>query len=602
MSDRDDLERDIAEEDELASILRPSDRRGLIPPFAEVTRRAEQHRHMSPAFALAAAIALVVVVVAGVGGWRAASTAITPTGSPAPSPTRDASASGPPCFAPAPANALVGLRPSGRWLLTSLDAVQPTDPQKNQMRWVLRFATQQGAPGPAVVSVSAKITAGDRSPLHVLGYETLEPQQGTVSETDLLNVKPCVSVVLVIRTAGPLIDGIYPYTVTVEKVALPEGGTVSETFALLLDCSNRTFTCGHAGTSMTPPPTPTAVAGVLKPAFGIIYDGVRQGWEKGSAPLVRREGESHIAVGELAPSFFNQFMGSVSPDGRRAVYFAQRQGQPWALYLLDASTNPNDQRVIRTIPDEIPTEPPVWSFDGNGVAFVVMDAGANQGVKPKYAALRTLDTASGTVTEVARVDDGSHYSVVGWDRASSTLAAVIYPYAAAATRYLVFAPSGSKSWTLDGEYSMSAAPNGRDVAGVRCDRQGNGGCALWTWTLANFGSKVDQNVGPNLSLASFGWRPGTGELGLMVGTAGAPLDRIELWSASGGRRLVAQIPGTDYSRPFFRADGSAVIVQTRQTEASILDLATGVLSSFPLHAPEEPSESNRIRASIRLGS
>jgi hypothetical protein len=354
--------------------------------------------------------------------------------------------------------------------------------------------------------------------------------------------------------------------------------------------------------SGSPAPTSGPAGVALRPDLAVIYDGIRQGWEKGSAPLVRREGETHVAVGELAPSFSNQFRGSVSPDGRRAMYFAQRQGQPWALYLLDGSTNPNDQRLIRTIPDEIPAGPPVWSFDGNGVAFVVMDSGANQGVKPKFAALRTLDLASGTVTEVRRVEDGSSYSVVGWDRARSILAAVISPYAAAATQYLVVAPSGSKLWTLDGEYSMSAAPNGRDVAGVRCDRVGGGSCALWMWDLDNFASKVDQNLGPGLSLSGIGWRPGTSELGLTVGNVGAERDRIELWSASGGRRLLAQVRRADYSRPFFRADGSAVIVQTSQTEASILDLATGHVSPFPLHTPEAPSEPNRIRASIRLGS
>jgi hypothetical protein len=451
MSDPRDFEREIAEEDELMSILRAPDRPTTIPPFGDVLRRAERNQNVTPGLALAAAALVVVAFVAVIGGLRT-----------------------------------------------------PADP--------------------GVSSTSEK--------------PTVSPSPVTPSPT-------------------PAVSG-------------------------------------------SPAPTSTPAAVALRPDLAVIYDGVRQGWEKGSAPLVRREGETHVAVGELAPSFFNQFMGSVSPDGRRAVYFAQREGQPWALYLLDATTNPNEQRVIRTIPDEIPAEPPVWSFDGNGVAFVVMDSGANQGVKPKYTALRTLDLASGTATEVARVEDGSHYSVVGWDRASSTVAAVLYPYAAAGTRYLVFAPSGPKSWTLDGVYSMSAAPNGRDVAGVRCDRQGSGGCTLWMWSLANFASKVDQNLGPNLSVASFGWRPGTSELGLTVGTVGAALDRIELWSASGGRRLVAEIRGAGYSRPFFRADGSAVIVQTTQTEASILDLATGGVSPFPLHAPEAPFEANRIRASIRL--
>jgi hypothetical protein len=452
MSGSRDFEREIAEEDELTSILRASEPAATIPPFADIVRRAERHQSVSPGVMLAAAALVVVVFVAAIGALRS-----------------------------------------------------PADP--------------------GVSTASEK--------------PTLSPSPAAPSPT------PTVSA--------------------------------------------------------TPAPSSSAPAGAaLRPELGVIYDGVRQGYEKGSAPLVRREGETHFAVGELAPSFFNQFMGSVSPDGRRAVYFAQRQGQPWTLYLLDATTNPNDQRVVRTIPDEIPAEPPLWSFDGNGIAFVVMDSGANQGVKPKYTALRTLDLASGTVTEIARVEDGSHYSVVGWDRASSTVAAVLYPYGAAATKYLVFAPSGLKSWTLDGVYSMAASPSGRDVAGVRCDRQGSGACTLWIWSLVDFGSKTDQNLGPNLSVTSLGWRPGTSELGLLVGAVGASADRIELWSASGGRRFLAQVRGADYGRPFFRADASALIVQTSQTEASLVDLASGGVSSFPLHEPEAPLGSNRIRASIRL--
>jgi hypothetical protein len=330
----------------------------------------------------------------------------------------------------------------------------------------------------------------------------------------------------------------------------------------------------------------------------VIYDGVRQGYDKGSAPLVRREGETNFAVGELAPTFFNQFIGAVSPDGRRAVYFAQREGQPWTLYLLDGA-KPNDQRVLKPIPGEIPNGFPLWSSDGGGVAYVVLDEGANQGVKPKYSAIRTLDLVSGAVTETARASDGSSYSVVGWERASSTLAAVISPYAAPATSYLVFSPSGPKTWTLDGQYSMYAAPNGRDVAGVRCDAPMKE-CSLWTWTLDDFGSKVDRKLGSNLSIIS--WRPGTNELGLLVGNANTVPDQIELWSLGGAPRFVAQIRGAAFGRPFFRADGSALIVQTSQTGASLVDLVNIAVSTFPLHSPEAQGESNRLRASIRVGS
>jgi hypothetical protein len=93
-----------------------------------------------------------------------------------------------------------------------------------------------------------------------------------------------------------------------------------------------------------------------------------------------------------------------------------------------------------------------------------------------------------------------------------------------------------------------------------------------------------------------------GELALLVGNPSAVPDRIEIWSPSGGGRSIAQVKGAGFGRPFLRADGSAVIVQTSQTEATLVDLATGTPSAFPLHAPEAQFETNRIRVSIRLSS
>lgn len=601
MSDRNDFQRDIAEEDEVSALLRSSDTHSTVPPFSEVTRRAEEHRNVSPGLAFVAAALLVAVAVAGIGGWRAASTA--PTTSPMPSPTLDASASGPPCFAPPPATALISARPSGQWLQASLDAVQPTEPQTNQLRWVLRFMVPQGAPAPATVFARAWIAVSspnDRQ--HILGYEITEPQQRGVADSEALSVKPCNSLVLVVRMAGPLIDGTFPYTIAVEKVALPEGGTVTESFDVRLTCSNQTRSCAVADAAATAVPTPTPVPGVLKPEFGIIYDGVRQGYEKGSAPLVRREGDANSTLGELAPSFFNQFNGAVSPDGRLAAYFAQRQGEPWTLYLLDAA-RPNEQRVLATIPREIFGGRLVWSADGKGIAFEVLDEGANQGVRPTYSAVRTIDLSTGAVQEVARVEGGDHYELIGWDRERSTIALRQAPHAAPAETYIVLSPAGKRTWALEGDYQMVTAPNGRDVAGVLCER--SAGCGLWTWSIENFGNRVDRKLGSGLSLGIIGWRPGTSELGLFIGDVGAAANRVDLWSASGGLRTVLRLSlaGSGFgSRTFFRADGSALIYTTGAFEASVLDLTTGTVSPLPSPTPQAPFEFSRPRGSIRLGS
>ena len=127
---------------------------------------------------------------------------------------------------------------------------------------------------------------------------------------------------------------------------------MTETLGLPLSCANQTRRCTPVDVTVVATPAATPAPGVLKPDFGVIYDGIRQGYDKGSAPLLRREGEMNTAVGELAPSFFNHFIGAVSTDGRRAAYFAQREGQarspteiPCGRLMAAASRTPSRTRA-----------------------------------------------------------------------------------------------------------------------------------------------------------------------------------------------------------------------------------------------------------------
>lgn len=592
---RDELERDIAEENEVRGLLRERDRRLVVPPFSAVEERAARGHPLRTAAALSGALLLLVAAVVAARALPKPAEPASPSASPA---------AVAPSACPAPgAAALAGPRQHGRWLLASLEAIEPTDRQTNQLHWVIRFTVPRDAPGPAGVSVGVSIEAGPEIPgtarrrhmLHVLGYELRDVPGQPVREGEQLRIEPCGSLALVVRTAGPLSDGVFPYTVRVEKVALPEGRTEPATVEVTLACSNRTFSCARADPSATATPGATAVPGVLAPDFAVIYDGVRTGLEKGSAPQVRREGETR-AVGELAPSFFNQFNGAVSPDGRRAVYFATGAGS-WALYLLDGA-RPNEQRRLAEIRGEIPGGRPVWSGDGSGVAFTVLDESANQGVRPTYSALRTIEIATGEVRELARAPAGSAYAAVGWDRARSIIAATLHPHGQqTGTTYVAISSSGTRTWAMDAGYSIAASPRTHEVAGVRCEAAR--GCSLWLWPLGDFGSRRDLRVTAS-SLGLLGWRPGADEVALMVGSSdpGKPGD-IELVSSSGARRVAYPLT-TLSERPFFRADGRALIVPLRLDEAIVVDLASGLVSPLPLPAPLVPWELGRLAASIRL--
>jgi len=371
-------------------------------------------------------------------------------------------------------------------------------------------------------------------------------------------------------------------------------------------CSNSTFTCAPAAAGGTPMPTPTPVAGVLNPHFGIIYSGTHRDVGTGTPPLVRREGEASTALGELAPSvpYRNAFYGTVSPDGHRAVYFAQPPNEPWGLYLLDGA-RPNEQRRLATIPGEIPYGRPVWAADGGGVAFVSDQPDQTyQNAHPNYSAIRLLDLATLNVTELARATDRSQYALVGWDRATSTLAAVNSPDPFApgprpAATYVVFSPTGRRTTPMDDLAYDQAAPNGRDVIGIRCSA--GSGCSLWTWTLGDFEGRVEHKIGAGLSLGLAGFRPGSRDIGLTVSElTGPPASRVALWSPEAGLRIVYRLGDGLPGAVLFRADGSALIVALQPNEAVVVDLRTGVVSPLPQPTPSVPNDFRVLSGSIAL--
>lgn len=354
-----------------------------------------------------------------------------------------------------------------------------------------------------------------------------------------------------------------------------------------------------ASPNVSAAPSATPNAALLKPGFGVIYWGARQGWEPGSAPQILPEGRT-TKVGELAGSYFNQFYGTVSPDGRRAIYAAQPDTSgPWGYYLLDGS-KPTEQRRLLALPNENPG-PVLWSADVSAIAFTAQDAGATQGVIPKYDSIRTLDLTTGAVRELARITDGSYYQIVAWDKPSGTLAAQILPYPPVAGKkstYLVIGPSGTRTLPVDGPTSYATSSDARTVVGLQCAAAT--GCSLWTWPLADYGARVDQGLPAGLSLNVIGFRPGTSDVGLTVFEQSGGSGRIALWSASAGLRTVYPFPaGHSPSGPwFFRADGSAVIVNFGIGDDLVIDIATGQSTRLPLS--DSQTSYSRSAASIRL--
>jgi hypothetical protein len=377
----------------------------------------------------------------------------------------------------------------------------------------------------------------------------------------------------------------------------PDGGVVSPRPSPVAQGTATAASVTTASPNLTAAPAATPNAALLKPGFGVIYWGARQGWEPGSAPQILPEGRT-TKVGELAGSYFNQFHGTVSPDGRRAIYAAQPDASgPWGYYLLDGS-KPTEQRRLLALPNENPG-PVLWSVDMSAIAFTAQDEGATQGVIPKYDSIRTLDLATGAVRELARISDGSYYQLVGWDKSAGTLAAQILPYPPVAGKkstYLVIGPSGTRSLPVDGPTSYATSADARTVVGLQCAAAT--GCSLWTWPLADYGARMDQRLPAGLSLDVIGFRPGTSDVGLTVFELSSNSGRIALWSAPAGLRTVYQFPaGRSPGGPsFFRADGSAVIAHSG--EDLVIDIASGQSTRLPMF--DSQTSYSSPAASIRL--
>ena len=599
MSD-DDLRTGLAEEDEIRTLLgRP--RRPRIPPFGMVAARAERTREI-PSSLIALSLLAVLIVAAALVPHDAGPAAVSasPGGPITPSPTSTVSCD-------SPGSLELARHQSSPSLITSVSSVELSDRQTNQMRWTLRFLSRSDTAA-ATISAQVEIRSGDNF-LNVLGYQLVEPESRALGKTESVTVAPCRAASIVVRTAGPVLDGIWPYTVSIDKVGVPEGATVSETLEVTLSCSNTGWTCIPAAAGATQPPGPTPNMAVLKPAFGVIYSGKWGKFTPGSAPQIRREGETS-AVGELASSFFEQPRTVLARGGRRAVYFAQPQGEPWGIYLLDGA-GPTEQRRLLALPGEIPRNV-VWSSDATAIAFTAVDEGGNQGVPSKYSALRTLDLASGKVTEVARVTGGDEYGAVAYT-AGGILAATISPNGAPATSYVVFDPSAGRLVTAMPQdqfstFGMHASPDARTSAGMDCEGGGTGPCSVLTWPIQNFAARVKQSLPSGLSASIIGWVARTDQIALEVTDVATtpnergPNPRIELWSASTGQLTTLYRIGADESpssQPFLRADGSAIILP-EYVRARVIDIATGASSFLPVPPPTGPYDYALPSGSILL--
>ena len=291
--------------------------------------------------------------------------------------------------------------------------------------------------------------------------------------------------------------------------------------------------------------------------FAVIVD--RPCAPPGTPPTVVREDGAEV-IATLGHGYLCQLNGAVSTDGRRLAYWRFESigsRSEIALYQGGVST------TLVALGDEFLGNL-VWSPDGTGLLFVATKGGV-QGVPPDYAALRTLDLASGSIVELTRVS-GRVLTALAWDRARRVTAATERLTPGGAGAYLVITEDRAitRNQTSPGLNVVRASPDATLMMALA-----QSGSAIRYWPLASFDDQRELRPAAGSAAGIAVWRPGARELAVVV-TTPPGVQTVELWALDGTRRRLLEFGG-QRGGLFFRPDGSVLFIGGETG----IDIATG---------------------------
>ncbi|HET8569442.1 MAG TPA: hypothetical protein VFM93_10700 [Candidatus Limnocylindria bacterium] len=454
----------------------------------------------------------------------------------------------------------------------TLDRV--TNDPSGRAVWAIRYFVKGDAPRP--VTLASKLGI---SRLSVQGQTSIgPPNAGGVPFLAPVEIAPCRAMVEIVPTS------FVPsgrYTIQLLGLTADPAGRAA-TIEVDVECPSR-GDCARAGQAR-PSPSPTPDRRVLRDSWLVVFDGALTGWEKGAAPLLKRETQA-TAVGELAPSFFNQFHGAVSPDGRRAVYAAWALSSPRELYLLEGA-RPNVRTKLLTLTGELGGAD-VWSTDGEGVLIWVTDGGADQGVRPKYSAVRSYVIGGDAPRELLRVGGGAYLRGLLWDRRADRIVLGEIPYGGAGpTRLHIIDRGRGRAIELEKGTQYVPSPDGRDAVVV----------SLRVVSIVPIDEPSRRREIARLPDAAgvIGWRPATREVVILRNEGGRTIFSA-VNADSGASRDIGSIAGSPGRAPIFRADGSGFILDMGLSPALLMDATTGAVAALPAD-PEGRRPSGSLRA------
>jgi hypothetical protein len=324
-----------------------------------------------------------------------------------------------------------------------------------------------------------------------------------------------------------------------------------------------------AAPSPTPRPTPTPAP----PAPGLKLSDTRgfltvRGGDTPAA--LRRETE-----GESIASLRGQgFIGAVSGTGRRVAYWVASTGATRELRVFDVIA-PGQDTTLATVLETERGAAVTWSSDRTGLLLVVESSGrAGTGDPPgPFSALRVIDTPTRAIREIARLNDGSQFWPVGWDRGARLVGACITAADGTAVAYAIVGEDAliTRTPMERGIPARTVRANGTAVLGVM------NGAVIRVWAIASYGDHRELGVDPGERIAFARWKPGGTEIVVVV--AG----RLELWPAAGGDRRVIARGLPEASDLLVSADAAlAFVVFDGGRSAIAVDLATGRSAPVPM--------------------
>jgi hypothetical protein len=560
VSERTDLERELAEEDELRALVRSDERNLLPPPYAAVELRARRQRYAG-VVGTAVAAAMVVALIVATATWRSNVPATATASPPAVTPSATASPVAVPQVVTSPRPEVISLCPA------------PTRP--GYLPWPSSSTT--------IETTSTTMTS------------TFDgPGEGTSKAFFRIAFAPYADAAS--TPAGtPVMAGdreVYPY------------------FALGRPGSGQGATEGRAWWRESASSCPAVVAALVWPGedptrlqqellriiasippVGGAASAARPAADYGTLNR-RSDGELRVfreSDGALVATLSaNALHTAVSRDGRDVAYFAgPDQRELWVARARDLG-NP---RRLATLEAERGVGL-VWAPDGSSLMYAAASSDMTPGPAPapRYTALRIIERDGAGARELTRIETGQWVRPLAWDPSKQIGAAEEGfgqkgpgRYVLASTRPMQEGPSGTSNVRYidlpdaqDTSASIDSLEASADARFVMATWRYSDRDVIRFWPLEGLDFGRMRELAPERAghrIRGAVWRPAPLEIGVNVE------GNVQLWTLDGQRRGVRNLGGVYFS---FRYDGTGLYSAGGPGgEIEITELATSETRRLP---------------------